>query len=129
MNRWKDWYEQGKRDRERAQLDLRYQYYEWACFTSQQATEKVVKALALKLGVTLWGHSVNEMMKFLVTRLTIPENIVESAKTLDLYYIPPRYPNGFPAGKPADYFTETHAREAIDAADRVIRFCESLLFG
>ena len=129
MNRWKDWYEQGKRDRERAEIDLRYKYYEWACFTSQQATEKVVKALALKIGVTLWGHSVTEMLKFLVARVPIPENIIDSAKTLDLYYIPARYPNGFPAGKPADYFTETHAREAIDAADRVIGFCEGLLFG
>ncbi len=27
-NRWKDWYEQGKRDRERALLDIQYGYYE-----------------------------------------------------------------------------------------------------
>ena len=27
MNRWKDWYEQGKRDHERALIDVRYGYY------------------------------------------------------------------------------------------------------
>ena len=30
MNRWKDWYDQGKRDYERALIDVRYGYYEWA---------------------------------------------------------------------------------------------------
>jgi HEPN domain-containing protein len=127
MNRWRDWYEQGKRDMERASLDIEHKYYEWACFTAQQATEKVVKALALKRGLNLWGHSINEMIKMLTSIIAIPSDIKEKAKLLDLYYIPPRYPNGFPAGKPADYFTERQAKEAIDAADTIIRFCEGIL--
>lgn len=52
MNRWKDWYEQGKRDRQRADLDLNYGYYEWACFTAQQAAGKVIKALDMSRGIT-----------------------------------------------------------------------------
>jgi len=127
MNRWKDWYEQGKRDMERAILDLEYKYYEWACFTSQQSAEKVVKGFALKLGLNLWGHSLTEMFNILSSRTEIPLEIREKARLLDLYYIPSRYPNGFPAGKPADYFTEKQAREAIDAASSIIRFCEGLL--
>jgi hypothetical protein len=39
MNRYKDWFEQGKRDLERARIDLEHEYFEWACFTSQQAGE------------------------------------------------------------------------------------------
>lgn len=128
MNRWKDWYEQGKRDMERAALDLKYKYYEWACFTSQQSAEKVIKGLALKTGLNLWGHSLTEMLNILSSRADIPVEIKEKAKLLDLYYIPPRYPNGFPAGKPADYFTEKQAKEAIDAASDIIRFCEGILF-
>lgn len=54
-NRWRDWYEQGKRDYERALLDVQHGYYEWACFTCQQAAEKVVKALGLARNITLWG--------------------------------------------------------------------------
>ncbi len=50
-----------------------------------------------------------------------------SGPAADLYYIPPRYPNGFASGKPADYFTEAQAREALDAADQIIRFCEGHL--
>jgi HEPN domain-containing protein len=127
MNRWKDWYEQGKRDMEKARLDIANGYYEWACFTSHQATEKVIKALALKSGTNLWGHSLNEMLSVLALRIELPAAIQDNARLLDLYYIPTRYPNGFPAGKPADYFTARQAKEAVDAASTVIRFCESLL--
>ncbi len=127
MNRWKDWYEQGKRDLERAKLDVDHRFYEWACFTSQQSAEKVIKGLALKLGLTIWGHSLTEIFSILSERIEIPEKLRDEAKLLDLYYIPPRYPNGFPSGKPADYFTEKQAREAMDAAGHIIRFCESHL--
>lgn len=129
MNRWRDWFEQGKRDMEKAMLDTEHKYYEWACFTAQQATEKVVKGLALKLGINLWGHSLTEIFRILSSGIEIPENIEEKAKLLDMFYIPSRYPNGFPAGKPADYYTEKHAKEAIDAANDIIRFCESHLSG
>ena len=127
MNRWKDWYEQGKRDLERAKLDVDHRFYEWACFTSQQSAEKVIKGLALKLGLTIWGQSLTEIFSILSERHEIPEKLKEEAKLLDLYYIPSRYPNGFPSGKPADYFTEKQAREAMGAADHIIRFCESHL--
>ncbi len=128
-SRWKDWYEQGKRDRERALLDIQYGYYEWACFTLQQAAEKVIKALGLALGLTLWGHSLTEMLKLIGQRIPVPPEILDHARLLDLYYIPPRYPNGFASGKPADYFTEAQAQGALDAADHIIRFCESHLPG
>jgi len=128
MNRSKDWYEQGLRDFERAKLDFEYKYYEWACFTAQQSAEKVLKSLALMLGFNVWGHSLNEILNVVSSRIEIPCEIKESAKLLDLYYIPTRYPNGFSIGKPADYFTEKQAREALDAASNIIRFCESHLY-
>ena len=131
MNRWKDWYDQGKRDYERALIDVQYRYYEWACFTLQQSAEKVIKAMGLARGLTLWGHSLTEMLKWIKeeTGIEVPAAILDRARLLDLYYIPPRYPNGFASGKPADYFTEAQAREALDAADQIIRFCEGYLPG
>lgn len=126
-NRWKDWYEQGKRDGERALLDIQYGYYEWACFTLQQSVEKVIKALGLAQGLTLWGHSLTEMLRLIDQHIPVPSEILDRARLLDLYYIPPRYPNGFASGKPADYFTESQAREALNAADQIVRFCESHL--
>lgn len=120
MNRWRDWYEHGRRD---------YTRTLWAWFTFQQASEKVVKAVGLARGVTLGGHSLTDMRRRLSQELAVPEAVLDSARLLDLSSIPPRYPNGFAAGKPADYFSETQAREGLHAADRVIRFCESHLPG
>jgi HEPN domain-containing protein len=127
MNRWKDWYGQGIRNMAHAQLDMEHEFYEWACFTSQQAAELLLKAVGLKLGVTLWGHSLSELLGLLATRTDIPSDIIAKAQTLDLYYIPARYPNGFASGKPADYFNRDKAKEALDAAGDIQRFCESLL--
>jgi HEPN domain-containing protein len=124
MNRWKDWFEQGKRDLEKAKLDLKNGFYEWACFTAQQSAEKVLKGLGLKLGVVLFGHSLTEFLNILSGKIEISEKMREKAKLLDFYYIPARYPNGFSNGKPSDYFTKKQAEEAIDATDYIIRFCE-----
>ncbi len=60
--------------------------------------------------------------------IDFPLNIKNSAKILDIFYIPSRYPDGFSTGKPEDYFLEKQALEAIDAADNIIKFCESILF-
>lgn len=127
VNRWKDWYDQGKRDLDRALLDKKYGYYEWACFTSQQAGEKILKALGMKLGLTLWGHSLTELAELISEKIEVPGEIREKARLLDLYSIPSRYPNGFAKGKPADYFTERRASEAIDAVREILRFCEGHL--
>jgi HEPN domain-containing protein len=52
---------------------------------------------------------------------------MEQAQLLDAFYIPTRYPNGFPEGKPADYFNASKAQEAFDAASAIIRFCQDHL--
>ena len=133
MNRWKDWYNQGKRDFQKAKLDYEYKYFEWCCFTSQQAAEKSIKSLGLKKGINLWGHSLTEMINILSEQLPgikieFPLDIKDSAKILDMFYIPSRYPDGFSTGTPEDYFLEKQAMEAINAADDIIKFCEGILF-
>ena len=56
VNRSQDWLDQAKRDMGRAAIDIQYAYWEWACFTAQQAAEKAVKALLMSYGYTVWGH-------------------------------------------------------------------------
>ena len=127
MNRWKDWLDQAERDLKRAQLDVEHGFYEWACFTAQQSAEKAIKALGMRFGVDLWGHSLTAMLRVLEENLEIPNNIERLAKLLDKYYIPTRYPNGFASGKPADYFTLEEAEEAVDAAREILRFCKGCI--
>ncbi len=126
MNRWKDWLDQAERDLKRAGLDIQYEYWEWACFTAQQAAEKAVKALLMNRGISAWGHAVTPMLRHLAT-VNVPVEIIRHAQLLDAYYIPTRYPNGFPEGKPADYFNSPKAKEAEDAAAAIIRFCKDNL--
>ena len=128
MTRWKDWFEQGERDLQKSGLDLANGYYEWACFTAQQASEKIIKALGMKMGYALWGHSITEMLKTLSKDIDIPPEINEKAQMLDIYYIPSRYPNGFPQGKPADYFNQKKAEEAVNAGNSIITFAKGYLF-
>lgn len=40
-----DWLRQAEVDIEKAKLDLDWGYFEWACFTAQQAAEKAIKSL------------------------------------------------------------------------------------
>jgi HEPN domain-containing protein len=47
-----------------------------------------------------------------------------SRADIDAHYIAARYPNGFPEGKPADYYNARKAKEAVDAASAIIRFCK-----
>jgi len=122
MNRYQDWLAQAERDLSRAVIDIKYAYWEWACFTAQQAAEKAVKALLMSHGHTVWGHAITPMLRHLEA-LAIPDDMIAHAQLLDAHYIPTRYPNGFAEGKPADYYNEQKAQEAVRAATDLIRFC------
>jgi HEPN domain-containing protein len=122
-----DWLEQAERDLSKARLDLEHSYFEWACFSSQQAVEKAAKALGMSGQLTIWGHAVSVILRALSESLEIPEELISLAQVLDANYIPSRYPHGFDSGKTADYYNRKMASEAVDAADKIIRFCREHL--
>lgn len=126
-NRAQDWLNQAKRDLLHAENDLKNEFYEWACFSAQQASEKAVKAVFYKLNADAWGHSITMLFRELARNFPVEESLIKAAKNLDKFYIPPRYPNGFDVGIPADYFTEEDARGAIENAAKIIQFCEGKL--
>jgi len=124
-SRAKDWFRQAVRDLAHAENDLNCDFYEWACFSAQQACEKAAKAVFRSLNADAWGHSITMLLKELSKHFDIADALVQAAKNLDKFYIPPRYPNGFDIGTPEDYFTKEDAQKAIDDARKIIRFCES----
>lgn len=127
MERSKDWLDQAKRDLEHAHNDLRSAFYEWACFSAQQAAEKAVKAVFQKLGAEAWGHSVADLLLELRKRHMVPEGLIDRALELDKAYIPTRYPNAHPSGSPKTRYTKTEAERLIGHAQRIVEFCEGLL--
>jgi HEPN domain-containing protein len=126
-NRSLDWFRQAKRDYEKAALDFEHGFYEWCCFTAQQAGEKALKALYYRLNQSVRGHSLVRMLEGLASRMAIPEEIYHHARVLDRYYREARYPNGFPEGSPFEFFDKEIAQEALCASRKILEFCESHL--
>ncbi len=100
MERSADWIEQARGDLEHARHDLTGAYFEWACFSAQQAAEKAVKAVFQKLGSEAWGHSVADLLEELGQSQSVPQNLGDAALELDKAYIPARCPNAHPSGSP-----------------------------
>jgi len=121
--------EQSKRDLQIAGQAAAAGFPEWACFITQQAAEKAIKAAYLMRGGIAWGNSVADLLQSLPGDGTIPSDLSRVARSLDRWYLQARYPDGFPQGKPGDYLDTEDAKDAIGGAGRILQFCESLLAG
>lgn len=123
------WISQGEADLRAAEASRAAGSHEWACFQSQQAGEKAVKALWLAGQHDPWGHSVLRLIQ------DHPESAVrerlrrflEQARLLDKLYIPTRYPNGLPDLTPAEVYGESDALSAIAAARTILREAVAIL--
>ena len=124
-----DWIAQAERDLDAARAQTTAGFYEWACFISQQAGEKAVKAVLQRWGAEAWGHSVVQLLVALSERAEVSDKIRMAGQTLDRYYIPARYPNGYAAGKPGDYIGKKDAEDATSSAEEIIRLCNGLVAG
>jgi HEPN domain-containing protein len=51
--RTKDWLRQAERDLEHSKADLKGRYYEWVCFSAQQAAEKALKATIFRQDIQM----------------------------------------------------------------------------
>ena len=122
-----DWLRQAVADLEHAETSAREGDYEWSCFAAQQAAEKALKALYYSLHGEPWGHSLLAMLKALPEplKLRLAPELLDSSKALDKHYVLTRYPNGFDAGAPADYYTARDARESIEHAKSILEFCRA----
>jgi len=56
-------------------------------------------------------------------------NTVSRARTLDLYYIPTRYPNGIPGGLPYEAFDREEGEKALALATAVIDLVGKMFMG
>lgn len=119
MRRQADWFRQAERKLDSARWDIQGGFYEDACFSSQQAAELAAKALLESQGRIELGHSVYQLLQ---ATGEVPEEVLDAARVLDRYYIPTRYPNGFPAGAPMDFYDQATADEAVRLAERILGF-------
>lgn len=117
-----DWLRQARRDLQHARDALDRGTFEWAAFAAQQAAEKAVKGLHLRLGQEAWGHVVARLLRELPVAAQAPESLVEKAQVLDTAYIPSRYPNSHPEGAPFEHYGPLQSEEALRYAGEVVEF-------
>jgi HEPN domain-containing protein len=117
-----DWFHQAERDLAQAEDSRRAGRHEWACFAAQQAAEKAVKALHLRLGEEAWGHVVARLLAQLPAHAAAPHDLIEKARVLDTFYIPARYPNSHAAGAPFEHYGPLQSEEALRYAGEILAF-------
>lgn len=127
MDRSRDWLDEAWGDLEHARADQEHRFYNWACFSSQQAAEKAVKAVFQKMGAEAWGHSVADLLNELSKVHPVSEELVNGGLELDKAYIPARYPNAHASGSPRTRYTKDEGERLILHAEKVIKFCADLL--
>ncbi|MCZ7575167.1 MAG: HEPN domain-containing protein [Ardenticatenaceae bacterium] len=119
MRRHADWFRQAQRKLDSARWDIQGRFYEDACFSAQQAAELAAKALLERQGHIEMGHSVYHLLQ---AAGNVPQDVLDAGRVLDRYYFPTRYPNGFPAGAPMDFYDQPTAEGAVKHAERILEF-------
>jgi HEPN domain-containing protein len=127
MERSADWMSQAHLDLEHARYALEGEFYEWACFSSQQAAAKATKAVFQKMGGEAWSHSVSDLLQALAEEQEVPDDLLDAALELDKAYIPTRYPDAHQSGTPRSRYTKTEAKRLIRHAEQILRFCDDFL--
>lgn len=126
MNRSRDWFAQADRDLAHAKAARDDGSHEWACFASQQAAEKAVKALHLNVGQEAWGHVVARLVAELPDSVGAT-HLVEPARVLDNFYVATRYANGHPEGAPFEHYGPLQSEQAIRYAGEIVEFVRARL--
>lgn len=117
---YRDWMQQAQNTLSSAEVDASHEFFNWACFKSQQATEYGLKAVLYGLGLPAFGHSVVQLAAVVAESLRDLELDETCLATLDKMYIPTRYADAFPSGSPYRFYSTENAREAISCAELIL---------
>jgi HEPN domain-containing protein len=126
VNRSRDWFAQAEKDLAHARLARDSGSHEWACFASQQAAEKAVKALHLSVGQEAWGHVIARLLAELPPSLGAAD-LVERGRVLDNFYVATRYANGHPEGAPFEHYGPLQSEQAMTYAGEILAFVRARL--
>lgn len=127
MQRSTDWLEAAREDLEHARHAEEGGFFQWTCFSSQQAAEKAVKAVFQSMAAEAWGHSVSDLLDELAEHRDVPEKLRDQAIELDKAYIPTRYPDAHQSGTPGQRYTRREAERLRGYAEEIVDFSQSLV--
>ena len=116
------WLKQSEADLKAARDSLNSQNFEWSCFQSQQSGEKALKALLYDKGYTsIITHSLKELVRECSKLDASFNKLSKVARTLDMFYIPTRYPNGLGGDlAPAEFYEREDAEQCVSSAESIL---------
>lgn len=122
------WLKQADADLNAAKDSLACRHYEWSCFQSQQSGEKALKAFLYEKGYTsIITHSLKELLKECIKLDLSYDSLSTHARTLDMFYIPTRYPNGIGGDlAPTEFYEKEDAEKCINSAESILNAVKSL---
>jgi len=121
------WFKQGEHDLRKAYNDLITQDWDSAAFWSQQAAEKVLKALLLNAGITFRGHNLLEIAEVIEKELRLDvKELMNDLRELTTHYIISRYPNAANA-LPYQLYTYDKAKDLVERDRRVVEWVRQYL--
>ncbi len=123
------WLRQAEADIKAAKDSIKNGNYEWSCFQSQQCGEKGLKACLYEKGFTsILTHSLKELLKE-CSRLDASFNVLsKDARSLDMFYIPTRYPNGLGGNlAPTEFYEREDAEKCINSAESILNVVKRFL--
>lgn len=126
------WFKQANYDLEAAHLSTHNDFHEWACFQSEQAAEKALKAMIVSSGRT--APKIHKLSALIgVAKKSVPalrQHYIH-INMLQAFTFIARYPFLLPGqyDAPHNYITREEAERCIQEAREVIKITESLLKG
>jgi HEPN domain-containing protein len=122
------WLDFAEYDLKSAQWQLKGKLYTIACYASQQAAEKALKALLIATVQTFPKvHSLDRLLSEIKQANVSVKEINNAAIELDKYYITSRYPGQY--GGPEGLYTKEDTKIAIQSAEKIIAFVYDTLDG
>ena len=125
------WLRQAEADLASERDSARAAHFEWACFQSQQAAEKALKAVLYERGQrAILTHSVLELVRLAGRCAPALAELERGARLLDQFYIPTRYPSGLPGESvPAEFYGRDEAEACTSSAESILSAVRSTFGG
>lgn len=122
------WLKQARSDPEFLPAAVAAGKHDVCCFLAQQAAEKALKAFLFSQGEELIPtHSIFRLCTMAAGYDAVFTELRDQVKQLDFYYVEARHPNALEDVIPAEFFTESDAREAMEMAGLVLSTVEGRL--
>ena len=123
------WIKQAKADLKAAKHSMINCSYEWTCFQAQQSGEKALKACLYENGYTsILTHSLKELVRECVKIEKTFYQLAKHGRSLDMFYIPTRDPNGLGGDlAPTEFYEKEDGETCVSSAELILQKAKNYL--